>query len=140
MYFLVYVSSATTLFDRSELVHRIADNVHNTAESRLSNRHHDRASKVDDLHTAYHTVGRQHRNRTNPALAKVLLDLRHDVNRRFDIKTVRNDSQRLVDRRKIVFEFDVDNRANNTCNTAGSTGRCGYVFGSSGSHLSHFTQ
>ena len=37
-------------------------------------------------------------------------------------------------------EFDVDNRANNTCNTAGSTGRCGYVFGSSGSHLSHFTQ
>ena len=37
-------------------------------------------------------------------------------------------------------EFDVDNRANNTCNTAGSTGRRGYVFGSSGSHLSHFTQ
>jgi len=48
--------------------------------------------------------------------------------------------QSVVNRRDCVSrEFDVDNRTNNTGNAAGGTGRC-YVFGSSGSHLSHFTQ
>jgi hypothetical protein len=47
----------------------------------------------------------------------------------------------VVDGRDCVSrEFDVDNRADYARNAAGGTGRCGYVFGSSGSHLSHFTQ
>ena len=44
-------------------------------------REHQLAAKVDDLHTADHAVGRQHRHRANAALAKVLLYLGDDVDR-----------------------------------------------------------
>ena len=98
--------------DRPEFVHRITDHVHNAAECSLTNGHHDRPAKIDDLHTADHTVGRQHRYRTNAALAQMLLHLGHNIHGGLNIKTFARDPQSLIDRRQIIIrKFNVNNGA-----------------------------
>ena len=72
---------------------------------RISDRNRDRAAEVDHLHSADHAVGRQHRNRTNAAFAQVLLHFGDNVDRLFDVKAFARDTQRLIDRRQIIFEI-----------------------------------
>ena len=83
-------------------IDRVADDVHHAPQGCVANRNHDRAVKVDDLHSADHTVSRQHRNRTNAAFTEVLLNFGDYVDLGFDIETFGRNTHCLINRREII--------------------------------------
>src|SRR6476661_5182623 len=120
-------------------VQGLAQDVEDVALDAVADGDGDRGTGVNHVGSADQAVGRLQRDGANEVVAEVQrnfegdgLGLTVESNLRGECVVNRGDC--------VSREFDVDNRANNTCNTAGGTGRCGYVFGSSGSHLSHFTQ
>lgn len=122
------------LFD----VQRLAENVEDVALDAVADGHGDGRTGVPHSGAADEAVGCLQGDGANEVVTQVLGSLERNGFR----LAVESDlsGQSVVNRGDCVSrEFDVDNRTNNTGNAAGSTGRS-YVFGSSGSHLSHFTQ
>ena len=96
----------------AKFVHRVANNVHYTSQRCSANRYRDPAAEVNDLHSSDHAVRWKHRDRTNPAFAQMLLNFGNDIDRSIDLETLGNNAKCLIDRRKIVLKFDVDDRPN----------------------------
>ena len=120
-------------------VQRLAEDVEDVALDAVADGHGDRGTGVHHGGAADESVGGLQGDGADEVVTQVQGNLERDG---LGLTVESNlGGECVVNRGDCVSrEFDVDNRANNTCNTAGSTGRCGYVFGSSGSHLSHFTQ
>src|SRR5690606_37546552 len=81
------------------------------AESCGPDRNRYRPTKVFNLHSANHPVGRQHRNSTHAPFAKMLLYLCDHIHGSVKVKAFRCDTKRLVNRRKIILKFNVNDRA-----------------------------
>ena len=91
--------------DRAALVDRLADDVHDAAERLRADGHADlRAGRVDDL-AAGEAVGRVHGDRADDVLAEVLRDLEDQA-----VAAIVG-LERREDRRKLAFEGDVDDGA-----------------------------
>ena len=94
---------ALALLDRVALVDRLAEHVEDPPERPLADRHRDRAAGVDHVEAAGQAVGRVHRDRPHPAVAQVLLHLRHEPP-----AVGQRDLERVVDRGQAAREDGVD--------------------------------
>src|SRR5712664_1385246 len=116
---------ALRMDDVAQTVHRLTDNVEDATECSLANRHSDWTTGIDRFHTAHHAVRGQHRNRTHPALAQMLLNFGDDIDRSRDLEAFRHDAQRLIDRRQILsLEFDINDGSNDLHDVAEGCGVC----------------
>ena len=61
-------------FNRTALINRLTDNIHDTAESFRAHRHCDRCLKVSNSLTANKTFSRVHRNGADCVLSQMLSD------------------------------------------------------------------
>ena len=59
-------------------VDRLPDHVPEAAEGRLAHGNRDRRARCHDVDAAREPVGGVHRDRANPVVSEVLLDLRHE--------------------------------------------------------------
>jgi len=110
---------------RTSFVDRLADDVHDTAERFVANRNRDRSAGIGNLLAANETFGRVHRNGTNFVFAEVLSNFENQT------VTVIVGFQRVQDLRQFAFESNVDDGADNLCDSADRAGL-------GGSCLSHF--
>ena len=89
-----------------------ADDVHDTAERFIANRHHDRRTGINHFLTADQTFGRVHGDGTHCVLAKMLGNFQNkavaDV---YGFKGVQNS-------RQVIIELHVDNGADNLADAA----------------------
>ena len=98
-------------FNRSHVVHRLADHVHHAAQRLVAHRHEDRLARIHRLHAAHHPVGGLHGDAPEAAFAQVLLDLQDDVNRGRHVKALADHVNRVVNLRQILFaELNVHGR------------------------------
>ena len=67
------------VFDRAQLIDRLADDVHHAAKRAAADGDRDRSALVDGLHAAHHAVGGLHGDAAHAAFAKMLLHLENDV-------------------------------------------------------------
>ena len=102
--------------DRTLLVHRLADDVHDAAERADADRHHDRAAGVGDFLTADQTLGRVHRDGANGRLAEMLRDFEHQT-----VVAV-SGFDRVQNRGQMAFELHVDDGTDDLGNAAGLIG------------------
>ncbi len=94
-------------------VDRLSEHVEDAAERFGADRNRDRLTEIDHLHAALQAVGRLHRNRSNPVLSQMLLDLDDDVDR-IAAGSRGLDAERMVDFGKMSrFELDVDHGPDN---------------------------
>src|SRR6185369_5186615 len=113
---------ALVVFHRTERVYWFADNIKDAAERSLANRHRDRTASVAGFHAAHHPVGRLHRKSAHAAFTEMLLHFGNYIDRNRHIESVREDSQRLVNRRQVVsLKLDVENGPDNLHNFADMT-------------------
>ena len=91
--------------DRTGLVDRLADDVHDPAERLLADRHRDRLAGVGDLLVADEAVGGVHGDGAHGVLAEMLGDLEHQA------VTVVVGLERVQDRRQMLAELHVDDGA-----------------------------
>ncbi len=82
----------------SELVDRVADNVHHAPQRLAANGYSDRAALIDGLHATHHALGRLHGDTTHAAFAELLLDFQDDVERVGNVVAFAGDAQRRVNR------------------------------------------
>ena len=61
------------------IVDRLAEDIHDTTQRLLTNRHHDRAARVRDVHATLQAFRRTHRNGTDDAVAQLLLNFKCDL-------------------------------------------------------------
>ena len=99
------------VFDGTQLIDRLADDVHHAAKRSSTHGHRDRAALVDGLHAAHHAVGGLHRDASHAAFAKVLLHFENDVDRTGHVEAVADDLHGFVDRRQASLgKLHVDRR------------------------------
>ncbi|MNX53632.1 hypothetical protein D3C86_843330 [compost metagenome] len=106
--------NAPTLFssDWTCFVDRVAQNVHDPAQSRFTDRYGDGCARVDNVQTALQAFGGTHRNGTNHAVAQLLLNFQSGPGRALYC-------QRVVDARyAVAWEFHVDNGADDLNDTS----------------------
>src|SRR5215467_9859555 len=90
----------------------LTKDVEHPAQRFWTDRNLNRMAKVCGHHAALHAVGGFHRDRTHSVLAKVLLDLAHDIERRSATLAIGHHAKSVVDFRQVArLEFDVDDRA-----------------------------
>ncbi len=65
-------------FDRRHIIDRLAEQVEDTAEVLVADRHGDRAAGIDRLHTAHESVCRFHRDAAHGVLTDMLRNLDRD--------------------------------------------------------------
>ena len=65
--------------DRTGMIDRIAEHVHDAAQRFLPDRHRDRCSGIHDVQSAAQSVGRPHGDGPHHAVAELLLDLQRQV-------------------------------------------------------------
>ena len=99
--------------DRTGLVDRFADHVHDAAERALADRHRDRIAGVDHFLAAHQTFGRVHCDAAHVVLAEMLGDLEHQAG------AVVDRFERVEDRRQVAVELDVDDGADHLGDAAG---------------------
>ena len=64
--------------DRRLIIHRLTEQVENTAQILIAYRHRDRSAGIDRLHTAHQAIRRFHRNAAHGILTDVLRNLDRD--------------------------------------------------------------
>ena len=89
----------------------------------LSDRHRDRAARVDDLLASLQSVGRVHRDRANAIVAQMLLDLADEGGGAAIVAVgvalvLELDLDRRVDLRQLVGEYGVDDDAGHLLDAA----------------------
>ncbi len=92
--------------DRPRLIDRLTDDVHDTAERRVADRHADRVAGVKDLLAAHQAFGDVHGDGAHGVLAQVLRHFEHQT-----VVAVLG-LERVENRRQVIFELDVDDGAN----------------------------
>ena len=103
---------------RALVVDRPAEDVEHAAKRHVPDRDGDRPARVDHVDPAGEAVGRRHRDRPDPVVAEVLLDLADEV-----VLPVAGDRHRVVDRGQLPGrELDVDDRAGDLDDPAGRAG------------------
>ncbi len=90
-------------------VHRLANNVQNTTQGRVTNWNGDWAAGVGDLCAAHETFGRVHRDAANSVFAQVLGYFQNQV------LSIVVCVQSVQDFRQGIFELNVDNGADDLC-------------------------
>ena len=65
--------------NRARLVDRLADNVHNAAQSLFADRHGDRLAGIDHLLAAHQPISYVHGDGAHGLLAEMLSDLEHEA-------------------------------------------------------------
>jgi hypothetical protein len=95
----------------AECVDGFTDHVQYAPQRSFTYRHRNRTTGIDGLHPSHHAVSWQHGNGANAPFTEMLLYFSDDFDGRRHVKTVRNNSKRLIDGWQILsFEFDVDHR------------------------------
>ena len=84
------------VFDRTQLVDGLTDDVHDASQRAVSHRHGDRPTEVNRLHPAHHAVGGFHSNAACAPFAQVLLHLEDDIDRLRHLEAIADHAQRLV--------------------------------------------
>ena len=108
------------VFDCAQVVNRLPDNVEHAPESSFTDRHRYRTAGVDRLHAAHHAVSWQHGDRSDSALAEMLLNFGYQIDWCRDIKALGDDAERLIDRRQLLRrKLDVYYRTDNLHHAAG---------------------
>src|SRR5580704_9678797 len=98
--------------NRTEFVHGLADDVHDTAQGPAADGDGDGSTQINRLHAAHHTIGRFHGNAAHAAFADVLLHFQNDVDWRRHGEALADDAKRLVDGGHGAFdELHVDGGA-----------------------------
>ena len=106
--------NAPTLFgvNRASFVDRVAQNVHDPAQSRFTDWNGDGCARVGDFQTALQALGGTHRNGTNHAVAQLLLNFQSGSGRALYF-------QRVVDARYVfAWKFHVDHGADDLNDTS----------------------
>jgi len=85
--------------DRTEVIHGLADYIHDAAESAVTYGDGDWAALVNGLHAADHAVGGRHGDAAHAAFADMLLHFHNDVDLFRYGKAVADDAKGLVNRR-----------------------------------------
>jgi peptide chain release factor 1 len=107
--------------DRALAVDRLAQDVEDTAQRDLADRHGDRRPGVADRDAAGETVRGGHRDAADPVVAQVLLDLADER-----LAALAEDLDRVEDRGQLACgELDVDHRTGDLDDPAGRFGSCG---------------
>jgi hypothetical protein len=92
--------------DRSSLVDRLTDDVHDASEALLSDWDHDRQAGIGDRLSADETIGTVHRNGADGLVTQMLGDLEHEA------VLVIEDLERIEDlRQRELVELDIDDGA-----------------------------
>ncbi len=105
--------------DRAALVDRLADDVEDAAERHRADGDADLRAGVADLLAAGEALGRVHRDRADGVLAEVLRDFEDEA------VAVVVGLERREDRRELVVEAHVDDRADHLADAADVVGRRG---------------
>ncbi len=90
--------------DGAKVIHRLADHVHDAAESAVADGNGNRSALVNGLHAANHAVGGRHGDAAHTAFAEMLLHFDDDVDRLGHGEAVADDAKRLVNRRHVRFD------------------------------------
>jgi hypothetical protein len=102
--------------DRTHFIDRFSNNIHHSSKRSLADGNRNGSAQIFRGHPAHHAVRGLHRNAPHAAFAKVLLYLGNDVHGRFHIKSLRSNTKCLIDRRKIILKFDVNDRPDDLYN------------------------
>src|SRR4029077_534451 len=98
--------------DRSELVDRLTQNVHDTAEGSAANRHGDPHACVVSLHAAHHAFGGLHGDRADAALAQMLLHFDDHVERLGNVVTFAGNADSVKNSREMpALKLNVQHRS-----------------------------
>ena len=92
-------------FDRTGLIDRLADHIHDAAERAGADRNSDRPAGIGYFLTTHQAVAGIHRHGAHRGLAELLGDLEHQA------VTLVFRFQRIEDRGQMVLEMHVDDRA-----------------------------
>ena len=115
-----WIGRWTSAVDRALAVDRLAEDVEDATEGRLADRHRDRRAGVAHVDAAGEPVGRGHRDRADPVVAEVLLDLADER-----LQPLALDLDGVVDARQPAGrELDVHDGAGDLDDSA-DRGRCG---------------
>ncbi len=98
--------------DRTGFVDRLADDVHDTAQRFVADRHRDGLAQIAHFDAARQTFGRVHGDGAHSVLTQMLGDFEHEA------VAVVVGFQRVQDGRQVVVERDVHNGTHNLGNAA----------------------
>jgi len=105
---------------RTLAVDRLADDVEDPTEGLGADRHRDRRSGVDRLHSAPEPIGGRHGDGPDPVVPKMLLHLGDD-----ELAVVALHGERVIDLRQVPFlELDIEHRPDDLDDLA-----CSFAFG-----------
>jgi peptide chain release factor 1 len=88
---------------RAHAVHRLAQHVEHAAERLRAYGYGHRLAQADRLHPANQTLGGLERDGTHAALTDMLRHFADEVDRRFGLKAVADDTDSRVDERHLAF-------------------------------------
>ena len=89
--------------DGSEVVDRLADDVHHAAQRLLAHGNADGTTQIDGFHAAHHALGGLHGDATDAAFAEVLLHFENDVDGLGNREAVADHAKGGVDERNGRF-------------------------------------
>jgi len=91
--------------NRTQFVHRLANDIDDAAKTFVANRHHDRRASIGDLLAAGETFGNVHRDAAHRIFTEMLRNFEHQA-----VAMVVG-FERVEDFRQMPVEFHVDDRA-----------------------------
>ena len=106
-------------FERTQFVHRLADDIDDAAKARLAYRHRDWASGIPDRLAADKAFGNVHRDAAHRIFAKMLRDFKDQA-----VAAIVG-FERVEDFRQIAVEFHIDDGANDLRDAARARVGCG---------------
>ncbi len=102
------------VLDRTKLVDRVADHIHDASQRATAHGHGDRSVLVDGFHAAHHTIGGRHGDAAHASFAQMLLHFENHVDGAGHGKTVADHPHRFINRRQLAFgKLHVHRRARN---------------------------
>src|SRR6266852_160140 len=111
--------------ERTELVDRLAENVHHAAERGAADGDGDAVAGIHGFHTADQAFGGLHGDRAHAAFAEMLLDFGGDVDGLGHVEAVAGDTHRVVNRGEMTrFKLNVQHRSDDLDDVAGSADCC----------------
>ena len=99
---------SSRVFDRTQFVDRLTNDIHHTAEGPFADRHRNRSLQIFGRHTAYHTLCWFQGDASDASFAQVLLHFDHHIHWRRHIETRAGDAQCRINGRLFALrEFDI---------------------------------
>src|SRR6266496_256244 len=96
----------------AEIVHRLANHVHDATERAFTDRYGYWPTGVSGFHAAHHPVSWQHRDCAHAPFAKMLLHFGDDVDWFGHIEAIRSYPQSFINRRQVILtKLNVNHRA-----------------------------